>query len=63
MTEAERDTLLAAHLAEMEAAGAEATNLGAYEDQTTISSKTTKGRLTSKLKDGNILHGWEGRHE
>lgn len=51
--------LLQAHVAEMAAKNAEATSLGIFTDDREIESKTTEGRLRTKLNDDDeIVHEW-----
>lgn len=52
-------TLVAAHLDEAERLSADITNLGHYQDDKEIESKTTADRLRTKLSDtGDIEHEW-----
>jgi hypothetical protein len=55
----EKAPLLKAHNEEAEREGAEFGNYGAYTGEGVITSKTTRGILTSVEKNGKVTHHWE----
>jgi hypothetical protein len=55
----EENPLLKAHNTEAERACAAFGNYGAYTGEGVITSKTTKGILTSVEKNGKVTHHWE----